>query len=113
MAPQTFIRKPWIYNLLVSENEVNCTPKKAKARVTWINRKQNQDGTHNGQLTDCVHKINVVFSEKAVTECLKDKAHGHVFIKHLTDIVRAAVVLIDYQVVPRFACNEQIGDKNV
>ena len=103
-----FIKKPWIQNVLLSENLESPVPKKVKARVTWVNRRKNRDNTHFGEITDYVHKITVNFSEEAVLECLEDKAHGNI-IKRFTDILEGAVVLTDYKVVPMF--NEQVGNQ--
>ena len=97
--PPELIRKPWILNVLLSENQV---PIKAKARVTVLSRQKNRDGTHSGEITDYVHRVNVVFSEEAVVECLEDMAHGHIF-RHITAIIGGAIVLTDYEVVPRFS----------
>ena len=106
LTERKFIRRPWIQTVLLSGNLENPVPKKAKARVTWLDLQKNRDGTHSGEITDNVYKINVVFSEEAVVECLEDRAHGHIF-KHFTDILGGAVVLTDYKVVPQFS--EQVG----
>ena len=101
-----FIRKPWIQNVLLSENLETPVPKKVKARVLLANRGKNPDGTHFAKITDYERSILVMFSEEAVLECLKDKAHGN-FIKHFADISGCAVVLTDHQVVPMF--DKQVG----
>ncbi|CAB4003241.1 Hypothetical predicted protein [Paramuricea clavata] len=107
LTGRKFIRRPWIQTVLLSGNLENPVPKKAKARVTWLDLQKNRDGTHSGEITDNVYKINVVFSEEAVVECLEDKAHGHIF-KRFTDILGGAVVLTDYKVVPQFSEQEFI-----
>ena len=97
-----FIRRPWIQNVLLSEDLENPVPKKVKARVSMLYRQNNQDGSHCGEITDCVYTINALFSKEAVVECLKDRAHGHIF-KRFNDVLGGAVVLTDYKVVPRFS----------
>ena len=94
-----FIRRPWIKNVLLSENLENPVPKKVKARVTMLHRRKNMDGTRSGEITDYVHAINVVFSEEAAVECLEDEAHGYTF-KSFREILGGAIVITDYKVVP-------------
>ena len=96
---QKFVRRPWIKNVLLSENLENPVPKKVKARVTMLHRRKNTDGTRSGEITDYVYAINVVFSEEAVVECLEDEAHGHTF-KSFREILGGAIVITDYKIVP-------------
>jgi hypothetical protein len=96
-----FIERPWIQNVLLSENIEKPVPKKVKARVTLLDREENQDGTHSGEITDYVCSINVVFSREAVLRTINDDAHGHTF-ERFSDIFGGAIVLTDYKVMPSF-----------
>lgn len=97
MFNQKLIHFPWIRDYVLNEDNENMKlTKKRKARVSRLSTRGNDDGTYNGQITDYSFCVNVVFSQQAVQECLKDKAHGHVFNK-FSDVLGAAIVLTDYE----------------